>query len=74
MRLGCATRPSVALDASNNLFVSDYYLLLAVTEFSAPVMNGETASVVYGQNNSFGSTIATRVARLAPARFATRKK
>ena len=47
---------SVALDASNNLFVSEnYYYSSRVTEFSAPEMNGEIASVVYGQNNSFAS-------------------
>src|ERR1700735_2528403 len=53
---GLCNPASVALDASNNLFVSDnYYYASRVTEFSAPVMNGETASVVYGQNNSFSS-------------------
>src|SRR5208283_2673587 len=46
---------SVALDASNNLFVSDF-TYSRVTEFTAPVTNGETASVVYGQNNAFGAT------------------
>ena len=52
---GLCNPSSVALDASNNLFVSDYSYS-RVTEFTAPLSNGETASVVYGQNNAFGAT------------------
>ena len=53
--LDCAIRRRSPLDASNDLFVSDYGFS-RVTEFSAPLMNGETASVVYGQNNAFSAT------------------
>ena len=52
---GLCNPVSVSLDGSNDLFVSDNSFS-RVTEFSAPVTNGETASVVYGQNNAFGVT------------------
>ena len=72
---GLCNPAGVALDASNNLFVSDnYYYSSRVTEFSAPVTNGETASVVYGQNNIFGFGGLQRWRRLEPARSAVPRR